>query len=291
MGFLRRLVGGNQPVARQVTVSLLTDARDDAWLEVVGEMHRQDAIGQVAGGRTDRGPAKADGHHAALVPEPDNPHDANAIAVYLEGVLVGYLDRDVAPRWRAVMQAVAATGTVLGCPAVITGGWDRGGGDLGSFGVILNLGSPCEVMIELWSADHAPRMDHRWAGQVVAFTGNGGGRVNGIVIDRFGQLLLAEKAGMTASPRVTKKCQLLVQADVGSASHNTVMAMRCAAPGRRRFDVLARAGGSNDPTKQLQSSKASNGGGRWLATRADRAAQSAPHHRRVDRVHRRRCSS
>ena len=34
---------------------------------------------------------------ARLVPEPDNPHDSNAVAVYIRGEQVGYLPRDPQP--------------------------------------------------------------------------------------------------------------------------------------------------------------------------------------------------
>jgi HIRAN domain len=59
---------------------------------------------------------------ALLLPEPSNPHDPNAIAVYMAGGHVGYLPRDVA----AVMQpalismSVSHGGMPAGCPALVS---------------------------------------------------------------------------------------------------------------------------------------------------------------------------
>ena len=67
-------------------------------LEVVGESHYQDALWRVAGGRTtERVRVET---QAMLVREPDNPYDANAIAVWIEGSTVGYLCRDDARAYR-----------------------------------------------------------------------------------------------------------------------------------------------------------------------------------------------
>jgi HIRAN domain len=70
--------------------SVLLSGRHD--LEVVGESHYQDALWRVAGGRrTERVRVET---QAMLVREPDNPHDANAISVRIDGATVGYLCRD-----------------------------------------------------------------------------------------------------------------------------------------------------------------------------------------------------
>jgi len=70
--------------------SVLLGGRHD--LEVVGESHYQDALWRVVGGRTtERVRVET---QAMLVREPDNPHDANAISVRINGSTVGYLCRD-----------------------------------------------------------------------------------------------------------------------------------------------------------------------------------------------------
>ena len=67
-----------------------------------------------------------------LIPEPENPHDANAVRVEIKGRKVGYLSRVEAAHYRSLLglgQAPVA--------ALIIGGWDRGDGDTGSYGMRL----------------------------------------------------------------------------------------------------------------------------------------------------------
>ncbi len=49
------------------------------------------------------------GRRLALVPEPDNPHDSNAVAIWNEArtLQLGYVPRDVAPELRGDEQAVS----------------------------------------------------------------------------------------------------------------------------------------------------------------------------------------
>ena len=74
-----------------------------------------------------------------LVLETNDPHDAKAVRVEIQDQTVGYLDRETA---RNLRNQLAEAGVVKGsvtCGAVIVGGWDRGGGDRGYFGVKLDL--------------------------------------------------------------------------------------------------------------------------------------------------------
>jgi hypothetical protein len=48
-----------------------------------------------------------------------------------------------------VIDRLAAEGKVASCRASISGGWDRGEGDRGSFGVRLSMGTPDELIAEL----------------------------------------------------------------------------------------------------------------------------------------------
>ena len=70
--------------------------------DVVGEASYQDALNRIAGGKT------KDGHEieclAQLIPEPSNPHDANAIMVTIDGSRVGYLARAHAKAMTIVFQ-------------------------------------------------------------------------------------------------------------------------------------------------------------------------------------------
>jgi len=94
---------------------------------IVGESRHQDSLETIGGGRGDDG-LMAPQQWALLVREPDNPADANAVAVYLrhgEGaaVAVGYLARPSAAAYAPRLDRMAPT-TVL-CHAELRGGWDR----------------------------------------------------------------------------------------------------------------------------------------------------------------------
>ena len=118
-------------------VAKLTNGDGRFQCEVVGESHYQMAIKSVAGGYTE------EGHRlrttAILSFEDDNPHDSNAVCVRIEGKRVGYLARKTASSFRRGLQAAAPGFVEFECDALIVGGWDRGDGDRGYFGVRLDL--------------------------------------------------------------------------------------------------------------------------------------------------------
>lgn len=105
--------------------------------DIVGESHYQDAIEFVAGGRSDASARIR--KIAMLVPESDNPHDTNAVRVDIEGRRVGYLSRGDAVRYRNLLKKKGLAGLAMTVDALIVGGWDRGNGDRGLFGVKLDL--------------------------------------------------------------------------------------------------------------------------------------------------------
>jgi hypothetical protein len=130
-------------------------------ISVVGESHRQDALERVARNATGPEPYLQDlkgrarslsrepgrlWFQAALFREPDNPYDANAIAVHAAGGgLVGYLDRQTAIDYGPVFEELARLGYAVGaCPAVLIGG-----GPGLSWGVVLCLSSPDAVIGDL----------------------------------------------------------------------------------------------------------------------------------------------
>lgn len=49
----------------------------------------------------------------ALYPEPDNPHDSNAVAIIAAGWILGHLSRDYATLWQPVVLAEHASGRVI----------------------------------------------------------------------------------------------------------------------------------------------------------------------------------
>jgi HIRAN domain len=111
---------------------------------VVGESHYQDALTAIAGGK------RPDGANlqtqAALVFEPTNPYDPDAVAVYVDGHKVGYLPRPAAQAYGPVGRQLAAQQQYGVCRAVIVGGWVREDGDTGHFGVTLDLAHPDELL-------------------------------------------------------------------------------------------------------------------------------------------------
>ncbi len=100
---------------------------------VHGESFYQAAISEIAGGKKERG------HQlrcvAALRPEPKNKFDPNAVQVFIQGQLVGYLARPLAETWSPALRRRGK----YECPADIVGGWDDSDRDTGLFGVDLWL--------------------------------------------------------------------------------------------------------------------------------------------------------
>lgn len=86
----------------------------DAEVQVSGETFHEEAI---------RNATRHEGPVAAvLVPEPGNPHDASAVAVFLGGRLAGHLSRHVTPVVQPALTAFLAARQARGvsCPARIS---------------------------------------------------------------------------------------------------------------------------------------------------------------------------
>ncbi|MGQ0669703.1 MAG: HIRAN domain-containing protein [Actinomycetota bacterium] len=85
---------------------------------------------------------------ALLIPEPANRYDPNAVAVCVDGKIVGYLSRDNAEVLQpAIMVPHRRHDRPVACRARIVGGWDRGAGDRGHFGVRLHL-DPADLGVD-----------------------------------------------------------------------------------------------------------------------------------------------
>lgn len=106
-------------------------------VEVVGESYYQDSFLSICG------PKCSDGHDvecvAELRPEPDNQYDPAAIGIYVTGLKVGHLSREDARSYRAVVLDAIDEHGVASCSGLIRGGWDRGHGDEGHFGIQLRF--------------------------------------------------------------------------------------------------------------------------------------------------------
>jgi len=109
-------------------------------VHVVGESHYQRALERIAGRRTDE--SKKLATTAVLRPEPTNRFDPNAVAIYIQERLVGYLSREDAVEFKPILTQLTLRGEVGTCDAVIVGGWDRGSRGKGSYGVKLSLSRP-----------------------------------------------------------------------------------------------------------------------------------------------------
>ena len=84
-------------------------------VNVAGESHYQDALRAIT-----KGEARLE-TDAALIPEPDNPYDPNAIRVEIEGEKVGYLPRDLAPAYGSLVREPAERGRTAVCEAMVSG--------------------------------------------------------------------------------------------------------------------------------------------------------------------------
>ena len=124
--------------------TVILDGDNSYSFPVVGESHYQDALESICGGCTEDGV-----HHecvAVFAYDNDNPYDSNAVAVFVDGQLVGYVPRNLAPEFRSQMRDLNPQGAAVGCRALVKGGWDRGGGDIGSFGISLDVSMPYRII-------------------------------------------------------------------------------------------------------------------------------------------------
>lgn len=117
----------------------------DDLVSVVGTSHYQPALAEISGRRGDEEIRFET--RATLVPEPDNPHDANAIAVHVANRLVGYLSRDENPRWQEVVKMLADHGHLAATEAMIAG--RAPGGGTSNLGVFLRLPTPTEARAQV----------------------------------------------------------------------------------------------------------------------------------------------
>lgn len=106
--------------------------------EIVGESNYQKALDRIAGGKSE------DGHElsvtAELILDDRNPHDNQAVRVQVDGNIVGYLSKQDARNYRRWLRDQEAPARVIvECQALIVGGWRRGSGDEGHYGVRLDI--------------------------------------------------------------------------------------------------------------------------------------------------------
>jgi hypothetical protein len=138
-GLFRRLT--SKTSSKPDVVYVLKNCPGTYSLDVVGENHYQSSLNQICGGKTKAGhKLECEAH---IVPDDNNPFDANAMAVYIGGLKVGHLSRDNAKLWRATLRKTYGHVVTVKCPAVIVGGWRRERKthiDEGHYGVKLDIG-------------------------------------------------------------------------------------------------------------------------------------------------------
>ena len=106
----------------------------DVEVDVVGESAHQGALLALTGG--ERSYAGCDVLTVAeLMADPRAPLDRGAVDVSIGGHEVGRLRREDARSYRTLLAYTAREHGVVRCRARIVGGWDRGHGDIGAFGV------------------------------------------------------------------------------------------------------------------------------------------------------------
>ena len=105
--------------------------------EVVGESNYQGAISKLAGVHGTDG---ANLHCvASLIPENLNRHDPKAVAVKIQGEVIGYLSRDDARSFRRRLAQKKFSGATTTCDACIVGGGIRKSGERLFYGVRLDI--------------------------------------------------------------------------------------------------------------------------------------------------------
>jgi HIRAN domain-containing protein len=119
-------------------------------VQVVGETNHADAI---------RKAEQSTGHEpiAELIPQPDNPHDSNAVAVNVNDFHVGYLSRQIVPKVQPALVAFAAanSGRHVSCPARIL--WHDFDDQVVAEVVLLLDSAPLGLAASVF--DHAPELD------------------------------------------------------------------------------------------------------------------------------------
>jgi HIRAN domain-containing protein len=163
---LRRLLGGEQSDSARVAPldrrpAWMRDGMQvrlcEGWvdLDVVGEASYQDNLWRLVSGRGSSDDRVRVEVCAVLAAEPDNPYDANAISVWVQGLKVGYLSRDDARRLRPGLLALERKhGMPIAFSGVISGGGMRADGP-GRLGVFLDY-DPADFGLRAPSSSPAP---------------------------------------------------------------------------------------------------------------------------------------
>ena len=108
---------------------------------IVGESHFQSPLRNIVGGEYDLGVFWNVVAQLRLIE--DNPHDGNAVGIYISDHLVGYIPANDAARVRRELKAANPNELPVICKAMICGGF-MDGGERASYGVKIGLRFPIE---------------------------------------------------------------------------------------------------------------------------------------------------
>ena len=140
MGLLSWLFGTPTPaMGRRIVAQAELPGPGTFEIEVVGESHYQEALEQICGGRSEESARFVT--TAVLVLDDDNPYDAKAVRMEIDGHVVGHMSRENARQYRKKLKEAGHPRITASCKAIIVGGWERADGDRGYFGVRLDLPS------------------------------------------------------------------------------------------------------------------------------------------------------
>lgn len=107
------------------------------YCDVVGESNYQNNLNQITGGKSEN--SKQTVVQAILKQEPSNPYDKNAIQVYISGLLVGHLPKEIAFELSKILGNLSFNNEcLLQVNAIVIGGWITNSSE-GSYGVRLDL--------------------------------------------------------------------------------------------------------------------------------------------------------
>jgi hypothetical protein len=126
MGLLRSLFGNREQEAAARGPRLRVTATLYENVPVVGESFYQPALLAITG--AERGEAVECECIAELIPEPENPHDPNAIKVLIDGLQVGHLSRQNAIKHGPRIRAMLERGEPTICDAYVGCAPDKGNG-------------------------------------------------------------------------------------------------------------------------------------------------------------------
>jgi hypothetical protein len=147
MGLLEWLFGGgpSQPFADNEFLEPVHLARGDGFnFNIVGEASYQPALDTICGGKCEEGHQLS--KLAQLCFQEDNPYDPNAVVVFIDRRVVGYVPRNLAKEIREAILRLNPEERPVTCDAQVVGGWRRDWqDDEGHYGVKLSLSYPLKI--------------------------------------------------------------------------------------------------------------------------------------------------